>query len=811
VPEIQRQPHDKPKKGQAPPDFTVEREHGRRDSYYIRFPDYIKEEDALQILFAQGKIPEGVVLEYQGVMLDGWTFRLRSTKGVIGQAAFVEFAPDLQKHFHAETPLSFTPEETEAHRKAQEEFLDSRPVYLGGQTVREALTLDQCKDHVVPGQVGKACWGERAGYFYWVGFDSREGGTVLEVQSSPKSPNIIKDWEWFLSHTPADYVSRAKDLPFAATFDPNSKANFTLNEADRLENELKDWEFRQEVFAFANTFASAAGAVRNPTIPAPSTAGQLLKTGSTLIQAGEAWKSALGGDQSELDMYLMALAGMMEHGIGLIGSPTNKPTPKTTSGEEPPHPGGAPAGEGKKVVVRGSGRGPEGGETTPHLGVASEPPKPAHTAVTEPPPPKPSPAEVTEPPTTKPQAPEPAGPKAASPAPKGGTQRPSWLKRRFQDLLFKIQVGITRPEVLPDLQIGYAGSDPAALVDPGAARAAPAAIQPAVGAIEQIPASFEGVEPATPPTRAVAAEVTPAAGDPWASTSTQIPVIEPDVPPPLQDWPADVRARIKEQGIPDITERRAAVARAAEDAKAAEAAKQAEIQAAAQNAQPMVATAGGSSTGGGTAQVGSVRSTASGGRGGGRTLTAVRPQVPPPEPAPSRQKQPRARVYSLENAETVDEWISERQASRGAADWIRGAKPQFEASQKGYQVYEYLDENGELLYVGRSGSITAAEYLKPGQKEPEVDSWIDCLRAEHINAAWIGDARKVRVIYNMKYQEMLALEEVRIPDAIGKGANLKPGDYSRSWGDPSEAARSAVKDNPQAVFAIEVHPARESR
>ena len=282
VPEIQRQPHDKPKKGQTPRDFTVERDHGRSHSYYIRFPHYIKEEDALQILFAHGKIPEGVVLEYQGVMLGGWTFRLRSTTAEIGPAAFSEFAPILQKHFKPET-LSLTPEETESRRKAQEEFLDSRPIYLGGQTVREALTLDQCKDHVVPGQVGKACWGNRAGYFYWVGFDGREGGTVLEVKSSPKSPTIIKDWEWFLSHTPADYVPQARDLPYAATFDPTSKANFTLNETYQLENELKDWEFRQQVFAWANTFASASGAVRKPTIPPPSTYGQVLKIGSTAI------------------------------------------------------------------------------------------------------------------------------------------------------------------------------------------------------------------------------------------------------------------------------------------------------------------------------------------------------------------------------------------------------------------------------------------------------------------------------------------------------------------------------------------------
>lgn len=113
--------------------------------------------------------------------------------------------------------------------------------------------------------------------------------------------------------------------------------------------------------------------------------------------------------------------------------------------------------------------------------------------------------------------------------------------------------------------------------------------------------------------------------DPWAPASPQIPAAEPDAPNALQDWSPDIRAKIKEQGIPDIAERRAAVAKAAEDAKAAEAAKQVEIQAAAQNAQPMAATAGGSPTGGGPARVGSVRGASGGGRGGGATIRVVPP------------------------------------------------------------------------------------------------------------------------------------------------------------------------------------------
>jgi hypothetical protein len=178
---------------------------------------------------------------------------------------------------------------------------------------------------------------------------------------------------------------------------------------------------------------------------------------------------------------------------------------------------------------------------------------------------------------------------------------------------------------------------------------------------------------------------------------------------------------------------------------------------------------------------------------------------------PPKQKQSPARVYSLKNAPIVDKWISKRAESKGAAYWIKGAKPQFDASQQGYHVYEYLDENGELLHVGRSGSITAVENVPPGEQEPQVNSWINRLQADHINAAWIGDARFVRVTYNLAYSEMLALEEVLIPTATGEQANIKKGEYSERYGDPSVAANSAVKNNPQAVFGIEVHPVRRSR
>lgn len=44
------------------------------------------------------------------------------------------------------------------------------------------------------GQV-PACWGQRAGYFYYVGLQAGYDATVLEAIEPPKSPQIIKDLE----------------------------------------------------------------------------------------------------------------------------------------------------------------------------------------------------------------------------------------------------------------------------------------------------------------------------------------------------------------------------------------------------------------------------------------------------------------------------------------------------------------------------------------------------------------------------------------------------------------------------------------
>ena len=141
-------------------------------------------------------------------------------------------------------------------------------------------------------------------------------------------------------------------------------------------------------------------------------------------------------------------------------------------------------------------------------------------------------------------------------------------------------------------------------------------------------------------------------------------------------------------------------------------------------------------------------------------------------------------------------YISRQASSRGARYWITGNEASFAASKRGYHIYEYLDEESRLLYVGKSGG---AEGVRPM-------NWTKRLQVDHINTSWIGDARRVRITYDLTEQEMWALEEVLIPTSR---ANLKPGEYTaRFGGDVSANAASAIKRS-HAEFAIEAMPVRE--
>jgi hypothetical protein len=114
-------------------------------------------------------------------------------------------------------------------------------------------------------------------------------------------------------------------------------------------------------------------------------------------------------------------------------------------------------------------------------------------------------------------------------------------------------------------------------------------------------------------------------------------------------------------------------------------------------------------------------------------------------------------------------------------------------SQRGYQVYEYRNAKGELLYVGKSGGA--------GGKKPM--NWTDRLKGEHIEKEWIGEARSVTVTFELGEQEALALEEVLIPEAK---YNIKPGEHSVRFpeGGTSASAATASKAGKVARFTLDV-------
>jgi hypothetical protein len=114
-------------------------------------------------------------------------------------------------------------------------------------------------------------------------------------------------------------------------------------------------------------------------------------------------------------------------------------------------------------------------------------------------------------------------------------------------------------------------------------------------------------------------------------------------------------------------------------------------------------------------------------------------------------------------------------------------------SKKGYQVYEYRNKKGELLYVGKSGGASGGIPL----------NWTDRLKAEHIQTEWIGEATSVRVTSQLMEQEAFALEESLIPEAK---YNKKPGEHSQRFpqGGTSSNAAAARKHGSVNRFDVEV-------
>jgi hypothetical protein len=298
---VQREKSDKQVKTKTADDFTVELDHGRRGRYLIHFARPRALDDVLRILFVDATLPQGTKLEDQGIDMLGWTWKFTTAAGVIEPGTFQKLTPAFQKHFSPDR-LRLTDEESASIHARSEAFMESRPVYLGGQSVREAFK--DCRDNKVGQGVWSGCWGRRAGYFYYVGWQAGYTERVLEVRSSPVSQQIIKDWEWWLNQ------------------------GYTLHDAAREEEELQLEILKQMIFAYASALSAAPGAVRRPTVP-PSPVRQVGQIAVKGVQTYEAWKTALGKGTTELDMWLTGLAGILGAGTELLPANKQPPSVKT--------------------------------------------------------------------------------------------------------------------------------------------------------------------------------------------------------------------------------------------------------------------------------------------------------------------------------------------------------------------------------------------------------------------------------------------------------------------------------------------------
>jgi RHS repeat-associated protein len=142
--------------------------------------------------------------------------------------------------------------------------------------------------------------------------------------------------------------------------------------------------------------------------------------------------------------------------------------------------------------------------------------------------------------------------------------------------------------------------------------------------------------------------------------------------------------------------------------------------------------------------------------------------------------------------------VFEWENTRGARYWIRGDPREMLNSLAGYQVYEYRDIHGQLLYVGKSGG---AEGVNP-------ITWIDRLKREHINEPWIGLAHTVTVTFGLSEQEAFALEQILIPLTE---SNKKEGEHSSRFPEASTSANAAsASKQTMSTFRIDVAPVREN-
>ena len=352
TPVIQRKERGESSRTKKTAQFSVKRDPARTGSYLIHFTHPKTREEAIRILFAAGSLPEGLQLEDAGETMLGWEWKLRSLSGEMGIATVQKLSEEFQKHLSVKM-LQLTPEESTAHRAGYEAFMDSRPSYLGGQSVREAF--QECRDHEVPAEItedgkkaaeitgevpakpGPGCWGKRAGYFYYIGW--QEGyGTRLQVKKAPTDQRISKDWEWWLNQ------------------------GFSLNDTELHEIKLKNWILQQAVFSFGGALSATPGTMRRPR-PHSSTLRKTAETGIKAIETYQAWTLALGEGITE---SALVIAGLLNVASSSFSMRTRQPInqrPRTTR-----------QGEKKATQVLKSSTPPAAEKLPSHVPPAKSPP-----------------------------------------------------------------------------------------------------------------------------------------------------------------------------------------------------------------------------------------------------------------------------------------------------------------------------------------------------------------------------------------------------------------------------------------------------
>jgi hypothetical protein len=137
------------------------------------------------------------------------------------------------------------------------------------------------------------------------------------------------------------------------------------------------------------------------------------------------------------------------------------------------------------------------------------------------------------------------------------------------------------------------------------------------------------------------------------------------------------------------------------------------------------------------------------------------------EPAPARPSPERSATRGAQKRERL---LSMGGPRRSGAQWFLRNVDQtaLEASQRGYQVYEYYAQDGECLYVGKAGGAGGA---KP-------TTWVD-RGWDHIQERpEIAEADRIVVRADLTDQEAFALEQDRIAE-LKPRLNKIPGEFTK--------------------------------